>query len=65
MLTPTAHEKTEWSRFAQAAYAASMNSLGHMASAAASLPRDGRMSAAHFDALMDRYRAWLVFGELA
>lgn len=63
MITPTEQEKSEWARFAQAAYAAGHNAIGHRASAAASLPRGGEMALVRFDTLQDRYRAWLVRNE--
>ena len=61
-ITPTAHDKTEWSRLAQAAYREGRNSIGHRFSAAASLPHDAPMTVAQFDALQGQYRHWLVFG---
>jgi len=61
-MTPTAHEKAEWSRMATAAYNSGRNAIGHRFSVAASLPRDGSMTLNHFDALQSEYRAWLVGG---
>ena len=61
-ITPTAHEKAEWSRMAAAAYKARRNAIGHRFSVAASLPRDGALPLATFDSLQADYRAWLVDG---
>ena len=61
-ITPTAHEKAEWSRMATAAYKARRNPIGHRFSVAASLPRDGAMDLSRFDALQAEYRAWLIDG---
>jgi hypothetical protein len=61
-MTPTEHEKAEWSRLAQAAYAAGYNSIGHRYSAAASLCRGCDMPIKTFDALQTGYRQWLLFG---
>lgn len=63
-VTVTAHEKAEWSRFAQAAYAAGSNSTGHRFSALAALPDGSRMTSSVFDSVQYTYRAWLVFGEM-
>lgn len=62
-ITPTQHEKDEWSRLATAAYSSGRNSIGHSFSVAASLPREGQIRLAYFDALQASYRAWLVSGE--
>ena len=62
LITPTQHEKNEWSRMATAAYGASVNSVGHSYSIAASLPNIGTISVAYFDQLQAGYRAWLVDG---
>lgn len=61
LVTPTEHEKREWSRMAQAAYAAGRNDVGHPYSMAATLRKGERMAVARYDALMSGYRAWLVF----
>src|SRR4051812_33249768 len=61
-ITPTQHERNEWSRLAQAAYAADRNDLGHRYSIAASLPNGARLTCKKFDALQGPYRAWLVGG---
>jgi hypothetical protein len=63
VITPTQHEKNEWARFADAAYASGRNSTGHRFSAAAALMNDQSMSVARFDSLQADYRAWLCFGE--
>jgi hypothetical protein len=59
---PTEHEKAEWSRMAQDAYWRGRNDMGHRFSAAAAYRRMERMPQAKFDALMELYRGWLVFG---
>ena len=60
MMTPTRHEKLEWSRMAQAAYLAGHNDIGHRYSGAAAL-RDGQsIPVTRFDALQDGYRTWLI-----
>lgn len=64
MITPTEHEKSEWSRMAVAAYARRDNATGHCFSVAASLPRNAGMHVVWFDALMRDYRRWLCFNEL-
>lgn len=63
MITITQHEKSEWSRFAQAAYARRDNATGHRFSVAASVPHGYRMPVAHFDGLMRDYRARLCFNK--
>ncbi len=60
MITLTAHEKSEWSRMAQAAYKVGLNHVGTRYSVAASLPADARMSEGRFDELQRDYRAWLT-----
>jgi hypothetical protein len=61
-MTPTAHEKAEWARFAQAAYGAGLTWLGHRYSAAAALPVGATMATGAFDFMQRVYRAWLVSG---
>lgn len=61
-MTPTEHEKAEWSRLAQSAYSAGHNATGHRFSGAASIPRDARVALATFDSLQNDYRRWLVDG---
>lgn len=61
-ITPTSAEKMEWSRMAQAAYAAGRNDVGHRYSVAASLPALARIATKAFDELHGDYRAWLVDG---
>lgn len=63
LITPTQHEKDEWSRMATAAYSIMRNDVGHTYSVAASLPRNGQIRLAYFDHLQSGYRAWLVSGE--
>lgn len=60
-MTPTQHERAEWARMAQSAYATGHNAVGHRYSAAAAYPT--AMPIARFDALMSGYRAWLTFNE--
>ncbi len=62
MITPTTAEKAEWSRMAQAAYAAGRNDIGHRYSVAASLPALCRIATREFDELHGDYRAWLIDG---
>lgn len=57
------YEKDQWSRMAQAAYAAGRNNIGHKYSMAASLPRDAQMELPRWDRLMDGWRAWLVHND--
>lgn len=64
-ITPNQHEKDEWSRLAQHAYAHNHNAVGHTYSTAASLPRDGQIRLAYFDKLQDGYREWLIRGTYA
>ena len=62
MITPTEHEKSEWSRFAQAAYKAGRNDLGHRFSMAAACTLKGQaIDGERFYALQDIYRDWLCF----
>lgn len=62
-ITPNAHEKSEWSRMAQAAYLGRRNDIGHRFSVAASLPSYGQVTVAYFDRLQTEYRAWLISDE--
>lgn len=61
-VTPTDYEKLEWARLAQAAYAASLNSIGTRYSVAASRPRGWEMAVTTFDGLQSGYREWLIGG---
>lgn len=63
MITPTHHEKMEWSRFATASYAINRNDLGHEYSVAAALRNGEAITITRYDELQSRYRAWLVFNE--
>lgn len=65
MLTPTADEKSEWSRMARAAYRENRNDIGHRFSGAAALPHDGALPIRTFDSLQTDYRAWLMWNEFA
>lgn len=62
MMTPTDHEKAEWSRLAQDAYRHDYNAIGHRYSAAASMCRGLDMPVQTFDALQAGYRQWLLTG---
>ena len=59
-MTPTRHEKLEWARMAQAAYAIDRNDIGHRFSGAASIRDADDMPLAMFDELQGQYRAWLI-----
>ncbi len=61
-MTPTHHEKMEWSRLAVAAYSIGRNDLGHRFSAHASLRTEDSIDIRTFDALQNVYRDWLCFG---
>jgi hypothetical protein len=61
-ITPTEHEKREWSRLAHAAYAANLNTIGHRYSGSASLRHDSQMPIDRFDDLQTGYRIWLNNG---
>lgn len=61
-ITPTEHEKSEWSRMAQDAYARDLNDTGHKFSMAATLAKGEDCATAWFDALQTEYRAWLLDG---
>jgi hypothetical protein len=60
VMTVTDHERREWSRMAQAAYAVDRNDVGHRYSVASAILKETDVRT--FDALMNGYRAWLVFG---
>ena len=62
---PNEHEKSEWSRMAQDAYARDFNDTGHKFSVAASLGRGAAMPLAQFYALQAEYRQWLIRGFVA
>ena len=62
-ITPNQHEKNEWSRMAQAAYAARENSIGHRYSVAASISRETTVGIRLFDKLQADYREWLLSGK--
>lgn len=62
-MVPSQHDKNEWSRLAQAAYAAGRNDVGHRYSVAASLRTGEPLPLRFFDELQTGYRGWLVFGE--
>jgi hypothetical protein len=64
MITPTQHEKNEWSRLARYAYEHDRNDIGHRFSMAAALKAGESCTVQWFDALQVIYRAWLVFGTL-
>lgn len=62
-ITVTQHEKNEWSRMAQAAYASGRNRTGHRYSAFAALPNNAQLRTDVFDTLQHNYRNWLTVGE--
>jgi hypothetical protein len=63
VITPTEHDKAEWSRLAQQAYTRNANAIGHRYSVASACCGVGQeMPLAKFDSLQRDYRAWLVFG---
>lgn len=64
MITPTQHEKNEWSRCAQAAYKAKRNDVGHKLSMAAALRNNESVPLGFYDSVQTVYRKWLVFNEL-
>ena len=59
-MTTTAHQRSEWSRAAQALYARGCNAEGHLLSACATKEV---LPIAQFDRAGEAYRAWLVFDE--
>lgn len=61
-ITPTEHEKREWSRMARAAYAEDRNEIGHQFSAYSALLHNEAIPTARFDELQAQYQQWLVFG---
>ena len=63
MITPTQHEKNEWSRFAKALYAKRLNMHGHIFSRFAALRTDQQIAVWMYDDLQKQYRAWLCFDE--
>lgn len=63
-ITPTEHEKSEWSRMAMNAYARRANAVGHRYSMAAALRHNEQMPLGQFDSLQDGYRHWLLVGYL-
>jgi len=63
MITPTQHEKHEWSRFATVLYSKRLNAVAHKFSAAAALPRNSAIDLQTFDQLQDMYRHWLCFDQ--
>ena len=62
-ITPTRHQKLEWSRMAQAAYGSDHNDTGHRFSGLASIPDSASLPIDVNDTAMRQYRAWLVFNE--
>ena len=63
MNTLTAHDLSEWSRMATDAYRQGWSRVGHIYSAAATLPTGHRMTTPAFDSLQSRFRAWLTGGK--
>lgn len=62
MITPTQHEKSEWSRFAVDAYRRCDTFTGHRYSAYAALPNGTRLDVGVFDTLQRNYVEWLIGG---
>jgi hypothetical protein len=58
-MTLTNHERAEFQRMATAAYKSGRNPVGHRFSVAGAL---ATLELSRFDALMNEYREWLVFG---
>lgn len=61
-IQPSRHEKAEWARLAQDAYAHGDTFLGNRFSAKAALPDGVELDLAAYDGLMLIYRQWLCFG---
>lgn len=61
-MTPTQHEKNEWSRLATEAYKLGQNMVGHKYSVAASLANNATLPISYFDELQTFYRQWLLDG---
>lgn len=61
MHTITDHTANEWSRFAQAAYAAGHNPIGHRYSVASATLRGHVITSDLYDALQNSYRDWMCF----
>lgn len=64
-ITPTDHDRAEWSRLAQDAYRSERNPMGHKFSAAAAWRAGVPMPIGIYDDLQGIYRAWLIGGWLA
>ena len=62
MMTFTEHEASELCRFAQAAYRADQNDLGHLCSG---VNAGDQVSIERYDRMMSAYREWLVFNTFA
>ena len=62
-IIPSEHEKREWSRLAQSAYANDRNDIGHTFSMASGCCLIGQsITLARFDYLQSIYRRWLIDG---
>lgn len=59
LMTFTAHEASELCRFAQAAYRADRNDIGHLCSG---VNAGCQVATERYDRMMSAYREWLVFG---
>ena len=61
-ITPTQHEKNEWSRMAYAAEVKSgaLQGISNRYAEAAALPAGAAMEVPYFDALQASYREWLI-----
>ena len=58
------HNKAEWARMAEAAYAAGNQIVGLRFIVASTVPAEYDMSTEYFDSLQRQYRAWLCFNEM-
>ena len=61
-MTPTAHEKNEWSRLAKDARTQGYTLLARRYAKAAALPDQSTVSDDQFDILQYGYRRWLLSG---
>jgi hypothetical protein len=59
-ITPTYHDKMEWSRMAQDAYKRGNNFVGHRYSAFSSLSNNAVLRIDIYDTLQLNYREWLI-----
>lgn len=62
MITPTAHEKNEWRRLSDAAWACGNIAIRDRYRDAAGISAGEQMTMARFDRLQEGYRNWLNHG---